>query len=52
MQDAGLLEEAKFQRILERVDQVVDDSVEFSEQSPQPALDTLMDHITKEPARG
>ena len=52
MQEARLLDEAKFQRIVERVDQVVDDSVEFSEQSPQPALDTLMDHITKEPARG
>ncbi len=49
---AKQLDDAKFQEIADRVEQVVNDAVEFGEQSPQPALDTLMDHITKEPARG
>ncbi|MGE0598162.1 MAG: pyruvate dehydrogenase (acetyl-transferring) E1 component subunit alpha [Dehalococcoidia bacterium] len=52
MQKAKQLDEEKFQAIAERVEQVVNDAVEFGEQSPQPALDTLMDHITKEPDRG
>jgi TPP-dependent pyruvate/acetoin dehydrogenase alpha subunit len=46
------LDEEKFAEIAERVEQVVNAAVEFGEQSPQPGLDTLMDHITKEPARG
>lgn len=52
MLKAGQLDDAKFQEIAARVEQVVDESVEFAENSPQPGLDTLMDHITKEPARG
>jgi pyruvate dehydrogenase E1 component alpha subunit len=52
MQKAKQLDEEKFAEIAERVEQVVNDAVEFGEQSPQPGLDTLMDHITKEPARG
>ena len=52
MQKAGYLDDAKFEEIAQRVENVVNDAVEFSERSPQPALDTLFDHITKEPARG
>lgn len=52
MQKAGQLDEAKFEEIARRVEQVVDDSIEFAEKSPQPGLDTLFDHITKEPAVG
>ncbi len=52
MQKAGQLDEPKFKEIAERVEQVVDESVEFAETSPQPALDTLFDYITKEPKDG
>lgn len=52
MMAAGQLDEARFEEMTARVEQVVNESVEFSEKSPQPALDTLFDHVTKEPARG
>jgi pyruvate dehydrogenase E1 component alpha subunit len=52
MQAAGELDEARFLEMAERVEQVVNDSVEFGEQSPQPGLETLFDHLTKEPANG
>lgn len=52
MQAAGQLDEDRFREMTERVEQVVNDAVEFSEQSPQPALDTLYDHLTKEPSNG
>jgi pyruvate dehydrogenase E1 component alpha subunit len=52
MQKAGYLDEPRLAEIAERVEKVVNDSIEFSEKSPQPALDTLFDHITKEPADG
>lgn len=52
MQAAGHLDEDRFHEMTERVEKVVNDAVEFSEQSPQPALDTLFDHLTKEPANG
>jgi pyruvate dehydrogenase E1 component alpha subunit len=52
MQKAGQLDEAKFEEIAQRVEQVVDEAVEFAENSPQPGLDTLFDHVTKEPANG
>ena len=52
MMKAGQLDEAKYQEIGARVEQVVEESVEFSERSPQPGLETLFDYITKEPARG
>lgn len=52
MQAAGQLEEVHFHQMTERVEQVVNEAVEFSERSPQPGLDTLFDHLTKEPANG
>lgn len=52
MQAAGQLDEERFHQMSERVEQVVNDAVEFSERSPQPGLDTLFDHLTKEPANG
>jgi pyruvate dehydrogenase E1 component alpha subunit len=52
MQRNGYLDDKKFQEISERVEQVVSESVEFAEDSPQPALDTLFDHLTKEPTDG
>jgi pyruvate dehydrogenase E1 component alpha subunit len=52
MQKAGQLDETKFEEIAQRVEQVVDEAVEFAENSPQPGLDTLFDHVTKEPANG
>jgi pyruvate dehydrogenase E1 component alpha subunit len=52
MQKAGQLDEAKFEEIAEHVERVVNDAVDFAEESPQPGLDTLFDHITKEPTDG
>jgi pyruvate dehydrogenase E1 component alpha subunit len=52
MQRAGYLDDKKFAEISERVEQVVNESVEFAENSPQPSLDTLFDHLTKEPSDG
>ncbi len=52
MQKAGQLDEARFAEMTERVEQVVLEAVDFAEESPQPSLDTLFDHITKEPGRG
>lgn len=52
MQSAGQLDEGRFHEMTERVEQVVNDSVEFGEQSPQPGLETLFDHLTKEPSNG
>ena len=48
----GMLDEERFKAIEERVEAVVDGSVEFADASPQPALSTLMSGITKEPANG
>ena len=52
MQEGGKLDEGKFEEIAARVEQVVDDAVDFAEKSPQPGLDTLFDHLTKEPKDG
>ena len=52
MQAARQLDEDRFREMTERVEQVVNDAVEFSENSPQPGLDTLYDHLTKEPSDG
>ena len=52
MMEAGQLDEARYQELVERVEQVVDDSVEFAERSPQPDIGTLYDHLYKEPSNG
>lgn len=52
MEEAGYLDEARFNELTERVEQVVDESVRFSEESPQPGIETLFDHLYKEPANG
>lgn len=50
MTELGILDGEKLQQIEERVERVVDESVEFADASPQPALSTLMEGITKEPS--
>lgn len=52
MEAAGQLNEERFAEMSARVDQVVDEAIDFSERSPQPGLETLYDHLTKEPANG
>ena len=52
MMEAGYLDEARFEELTERVEQVVNESVEFSENSPQPGIETLFDHLYKEPEHG
>lgn len=46
---AGHLDEAKYEALVARVEQVVDDAVAFAEASPNPPISTLFDHLTKEP---
>ncbi len=52
MFESGMLDEAGFADIERRAEQVVDESVEFSEQSPQPDISTLFDYLYKEPSDG
>lgn len=52
MMEAGQLDEARYQELIARVEQVVDESVEFAERSPQPGIETLYDHLYKEPSDG
>jgi pyruvate dehydrogenase E1 component alpha subunit len=48
MIEAGMLDEAGYAEIEARAEAVVNESVEFSERSPQPSLDSLFDHLYKE----
>jgi pyruvate dehydrogenase E1 component alpha subunit len=50
MIDDGMLDEAQFGEIEERVERTVNDAVEFAENSPEPALSTLFDNVYREPA--
>jgi pyruvate dehydrogenase E1 component alpha subunit len=42
---AGISDDAGLQQIEEQVEQEVEQAVQFAEQSPDPALETLLDHI-------
>lgn len=48
MQERGNLDEAKMNQIAQRVEEVVDQAVEFAERSQNPPISTLMDHLYKE----
>jgi pyruvate dehydrogenase E1 component alpha subunit len=50
MTEAGQLDDAKWQAIVDRVERETKEAVEFADASPQPPLDSLFDWITKEPA--
>ncbi len=50
MQERGELDEAKMAEIGDRVEQVVDQAVEFAENSSNPPISTLFDHVYKESA--
>ncbi|GMV84615.1 MAG: pyruvate dehydrogenase E1 component subunit alpha [Dehalococcoidia bacterium] len=52
MSEAGMLDEDGFADIERRAEQVVDEAVEFAEQSPQPDIGTLYDYLYKEPSNG
>ncbi len=52
MIDGGMIDEAGYAEVTARVDGDVDAAVAFAENSPEPSLDTLYDHVTKEPANG
>lgn len=48
MREHGLLEQADVDAIEESVRQEVEDSIRFAEESPEPPLDTLFDHVFSE----
>ena len=52
MQERGWLDDQRMHELAEHVERTVDEAVQFAENSPQPAISTLHDHITKEPANG
>ncbi len=52
MFEAGMLDDSGFAEIVRRAEHTVDESVEFSEQSPQPDISTLYDYLYKEPSNG
>ena len=48
MEERGELDDAKLNEIVERVQLVVDQAVQFAENSPNPPISSLMDHIYKD----
>jgi pyruvate dehydrogenase E1 component alpha subunit len=46
------LDEAGYEAIVERVEREVDECVAFADASPEPALETLYDHLLRENGRG
>jgi pyruvate dehydrogenase E1 component alpha subunit len=52
MTERGVLDEAGIKELSERVERTVEEAVAFAEASPQPAIETLFDNVTKEPASG
>ncbi len=50
LMERGDLTEAEWTELVERVEQETAANVAFADASPNPALSTLFDHITKEPA--
>lgn len=52
MVERGMIDEEKMHELAERVEHAVEEAVHFAEESPEPALSTLHDHVTKEPADG
>lgn len=52
MQELGLIDESAFAALQEQVDREMDEVVAFADASPEPSLDTLFDHVLKEPANG
>jgi len=52
MVQEGLLDDARVKALADRVEAAVEEAVAFAEASPQPAISTLLDGITKEPANG
>lgn len=51
LMERGDLTEAEWTEMVDRVEQETAANVAFADASPNPALSTLFDHITKEPAR-
>lgn len=52
MSDMNLIDDDRYKALLDRAEREVNEALEFAETSPQPAISTLFDHITKEPANG
>ncbi len=52
MEERGLIDERRWQQVEEKVERDVEECVAFAEASLQPAIETLFDHLTKEPADG
>ncbi|MDZ7726822.1 MAG: pyruvate dehydrogenase (acetyl-transferring) E1 component subunit alpha [Dehalococcoidia bacterium] len=48
LQEAGWLDEDTMSDIEERVEREVDEAVQFAEESEEPGMDTLHDHVMKE----
>lgn len=51
LMENGELSEDEWTELVDRVEKETADNVAFADASPNPGLDTLFDHITKEPAR-
>jgi pyruvate dehydrogenase E1 component alpha subunit len=52
MLERNILDESSIAEIQARADRAVEEAVAFAEASPEPSLETLYDHLTKEPANG
>jgi pyruvate dehydrogenase E1 component alpha subunit len=52
MKERRLIDDARIAELEERVENDVQAAIDFAEQSPQPEISTLMDHIYKESPSG
>jgi pyruvate dehydrogenase E1 component alpha subunit len=50
LKERGVLDDAELERIEEHAREVVQDAVRFSEESPEPDVDTLAEHVYGDPA--
>jgi TPP-dependent pyruvate/acetoin dehydrogenase alpha subunit len=48
LEDAGLLTEDELQAMDKRVHEEVDDAADFADQSPEPSIETLYEHVYAE----
>jgi len=51
MEEAGLIDDADFAELEQRVEREVEETVAFADASPEPGLDTLFDHVYREAPR-
>lgn len=52
LRERGLINDERVAELEQRIEKDVQEAIDFAENSPQPEISTLMDHVYKEPSRG